>query len=81
MAKCAFIKAVFSLFCQVVTVRLAANGNIAKRQTGVSIYCNMHTAVFFSLTQCAGMLSIKQTEELNLFDVTPFDFLTIKSNS
>ena len=69
------------ILSKVVTVRLAANGNIAKRQTGVSIYCNIHTAVFFSLTQCAGMLSIKQTEELNLFDVTPFDFLTIKSNS
>ena len=69
------------ILSKVVAVRLATNGNIAKRQTGVSIYCNMHTAVFFSLTQCAGMLSIKQTEELNLFDVTPFDFLTIKSNS
>ena len=78
---CIYKSCFLIILSKVVTVRLAANGNIAKRQTGVSIYCNMHTAVFFSLTQCAGMLSIKQTEELNLFDVTPFDLLTIKSNS
>ena len=56
---------------------LAADGNIAKRQTGISIYCNMHTKCFY-LTQCAGMIPIRQSEKLNLFDIAPFDFLTTK---
>lgn len=78
MSSCAFIKAVFSILSKAVSDILAANENIAKRQTGISIYCNMHTKCFY-LTQCAGMIPIRQSEKLNLFGIAPFEFLTTKS--